>query len=348
MSVLYTAKASVQGEGRKGRGSTDDGRLDVELSVPKGMGGDDGPGTNPEQLFAVGYAACFHGALKNVARQNKVDAADSTVSAAVSLGKGDDGFGLSVELTVTIPGQDQPSAQKLVDAAHQMCPYSKATRGNIDVTVTALAGCPRPLPAGCGAPASGRPSTGTTRRNPVHDTPSAEHPGPPALLITGTVGAGKTTTADAAGALLAEAGTPHAVIDLDELCRFWPAPAGDRFNFGLLMRNLRCVAAGHREAGARMLILAGVVETPEELRRCREAVGTGLAVCRLRTGPAELRRRLARRHRGDPDGLRWHLDRHAELDAVLDRAGIAGTEVETDGLTAAEAAAAVLAAVGRR
>ncbi|MFW5417932.1 ATP-binding protein [Nocardiopsis sp. CNT-189] len=178
--------------------------------------------------------------------------------------------------------------------------------------------------------------------------PSAERPVPPALLITGTVGAGKTSTAEAAGGLLAEAGIAHAVIDLDELCRFWPAPAGDRFNFGLLMRNLRCVAAGHREAGARRLILAGVVETPGELRRCREAVGTGLAVCRLRTGPGELRRRLAHRHRGDPDGLHWHLDRHAELDAVLDRAGIAGSEVETGSRTAAETAAAVLDAVGWR
>lgn len=138
MNVLYTAKASVSGEGRKGRGSTDDGRVDVELSVPKGLGGDDGPGTNPEQLFAVGYAACFHGALKKVAREAKVDVDGSTIASEVSIGSGDDGFGLAVELKVTVPGQTQAEAQKLVDAAHQVCPYSKATRGNIDVTVTAV------------------------------------------------------------------------------------------------------------------------------------------------------------------------------------------------------------------
>ncbi|WP_017627758.1 organic hydroperoxide resistance protein [Nocardiopsis chromatogenes] len=138
MNVLYTAKASVSGEGRKGAGSTGDGRLDVELSVPKGLGGDDGPGTNPEQLFAVGYAACFHGALKKVAREAKVSVDGSTIDSEVSIGSGDDGFGLAVQLKVTIPGQDQAGAQKLADAAHQVCPYSKATRGNIEVTVTAV------------------------------------------------------------------------------------------------------------------------------------------------------------------------------------------------------------------
>ncbi|CAM3846244.1 organic hydroperoxide resistance protein [Nocardiopsis rhodophaea] len=137
MNVLYTAHATVEGEGRKGQGSTDDGRLNVELSVPKGMGGDDGPGTNPEQLFAVGYAACFHGALKKVAREAKVSVDGSTIESAVSLGSGDDGFGLGVDLTVTIPGLAQAEVQKLVDAAHQVCPYSKATRGNIEVNLTA-------------------------------------------------------------------------------------------------------------------------------------------------------------------------------------------------------------------
>ncbi|MDA2812831.1 organic hydroperoxide resistance protein [Nocardiopsis sp. RSe5-2] len=137
MNVLYTAKASVTGEGRKGAGKTDDGRVDVELSVPKGLGGDDGPGTNPEQLFAVGYAACFHGALKKVAREAKVNVDGSTIDSEVAIGSGDDGFGLAVQLTVTIPGQDRAGAQKLADAAHQVCPYSKATRGNIEVTVTA-------------------------------------------------------------------------------------------------------------------------------------------------------------------------------------------------------------------
>ncbi|MBB6171836.1 Ohr subfamily peroxiredoxin [Nocardiopsis mwathae] len=137
MNVLYTAEATVEGEGRKGKGYTDDARLSVELSVPKGLGGDDGPGTNPEQLFAVGYAACFHGALKKVAREAGTSVDGSTITSAVSLGSGDDGFGLAVALTVTIPGLAQAEVQKLVDAAHQVCPYSKATRGNVEVTLTA-------------------------------------------------------------------------------------------------------------------------------------------------------------------------------------------------------------------
>ncbi|MFC9086616.1 organic hydroperoxide resistance protein [Nocardiopsis dassonvillei] len=135
--VMYTANATVTGEGRKGTGRTDDRRLEVDLSVPKGMGGDDGPGTNPEQLFAVGYGACFHGALKAVARKEKVDVGNSTIDAQVSLGKADDGMTLAVALTVTIPGVDQAKAEELVEGAHQMCPYSRATRGNIEVTLTA-------------------------------------------------------------------------------------------------------------------------------------------------------------------------------------------------------------------
>ncbi|TQN31735.1 Ohr subfamily peroxiredoxin [Haloactinospora alba] len=138
MNVLYTADATVEGEGRTGKGSTSDDRLNVDLSVPKGLGGDDGPGTNPEQLFAVGYAACFHGALKKVAREAKASVENSTVNANVSLGREEDGMALAVELTVNLPGKDQAEAQKLVDAAHQACPYSRATRGNIDVTVTAV------------------------------------------------------------------------------------------------------------------------------------------------------------------------------------------------------------------
>ncbi|GAB3712723.1 organic hydroperoxide resistance protein [Nocardiopsis nanhaiensis] len=135
-NVLYTANASVSGEGRKGFGRTDDDRLSVDLSVPKGLGGDDGPGTNPEQLFAVGYGACFHGALKNVARQAKANVDSSTIDAQVSLGKGDEGLDIAVELTVTIPGLEQAEAEKLVADAHQMCPYSRATRGNIEVKLT--------------------------------------------------------------------------------------------------------------------------------------------------------------------------------------------------------------------
>jgi Ohr subfamily peroxiredoxin len=135
--VMYTANATVTGEGRKGTGRTDDRRLEVDLSVPKGMGGDDGPGTNPEQLFAVGYGACFHGALKAVARKEKIDVDGSTIDAQVSLGKAEDGMSLAVSLTVTIPGVDQAKADELVEGAHQMCPYSRATRGNIEVSLTA-------------------------------------------------------------------------------------------------------------------------------------------------------------------------------------------------------------------
>ncbi|WP_159943452.1 MULTISPECIES: organic hydroperoxide resistance protein [unclassified Nocardiopsis] len=135
--VMYTANATVTGEGRKGTGRTDDGRLEVDLSVPKGMGGDDGVGTNPEQLFAVGYAACFHGALKAVARKSKTDVGDSSIDSQVSIGKSEEGLDLAVTLTVTIPGVDQAKAEELVEGAHQMCPYSRATRGNIEVTLVA-------------------------------------------------------------------------------------------------------------------------------------------------------------------------------------------------------------------
>lgn len=135
--VMYTAHATVAGEGRKGTGKTDDGRLSVDLSVPKGVGGDDGPGTNPEQLFAIGYAACFHGALKGVARKDETSVDGSTVDSQVSLGKSDEGLDIAVVLTVTIPGVDQAKAEELVEGAHQMCPYSRATRGNIEVKLVA-------------------------------------------------------------------------------------------------------------------------------------------------------------------------------------------------------------------
>ncbi|MBE3001596.1 organic hydroperoxide resistance protein [Nocardiopsis sp. HNM0947] len=138
--TLYTADATVTGEGRKGHGKTNDGRLEVDLSVPAGVGGDDGPGTNPEQLFAVGYGACFHGALRKVARESKTEIGESTVDAQVGLGKSEEGLDIAVDLTVTIAGVDQATAEKLVETAHQVCPYSRATRGNIEVNLTAKAG----------------------------------------------------------------------------------------------------------------------------------------------------------------------------------------------------------------
>jgi lipoyl-dependent peroxiredoxin len=133
MKTLYTAEALATGEGRDGHGRTSDGKLDLDLAIPKEMGGS-GNGTNPEQLFAIGYAACYHSALRLVGRQEKVDVSDSAVGARVSLGQLDNGaFGLAVELEVALPNLDHDAAQELAEKAHHVCPYSNATRGNIDV-----------------------------------------------------------------------------------------------------------------------------------------------------------------------------------------------------------------------
>jgi Ohr subfamily peroxiredoxin len=135
MKTLYTAEALATGEGRDGQARSADGRLDLQLAIPKEMGGN-GDGTNPEQLFAIGYAACFHSALRLVARQEKADVSDSTVGSRVSIGTLDNGgFGLAVELEVTLPNVDHATAQALAEKAHQVCPYSNATRGNIDVNL---------------------------------------------------------------------------------------------------------------------------------------------------------------------------------------------------------------------
>ena len=135
MKAIYTAEALATGEGRDGHARTSDGKVDLELSIPKEMGGN-GVGTNPEQLFAAGYAACFHSALRLVAGQEKADVSDSAVGARVSIGSLDNGgFGLAVELEVTLPNVDHDTAQKLTEKAHEVCPYSNATRGNIDVNL---------------------------------------------------------------------------------------------------------------------------------------------------------------------------------------------------------------------
>jgi lipoyl-dependent peroxiredoxin len=135
MKTLYTAEALATGAGRDGHGRSSDGRLDLDLAIPKEMGGS-GNGTNPEQLFAVGYSACFHSALHHVARDAKIDVTDSSVGARVSIGQIDNGgFGLAVELEVTLPNLDHDTAVELTEKAHQVCPYSNATRGNIDVTL---------------------------------------------------------------------------------------------------------------------------------------------------------------------------------------------------------------------
>lgn len=150
-----------------------------------------------------------------------------------------------------------------------------------------------------------------------------------ALLINGTVGVGKTTVADAVGGLLAEAGTPHAVLDLDWLRQSWPAPPGDRFNFSMLLRNLRSMAGNYLDAGATRLVLAGVIERQAERRQLAEAVGVDLTVCWLRAELPAIHRRLARRHEGEPDALRWHLDRSAELDGILGRVAVDDFTVDT-------------------
>lgn len=129
--VLYTAKAHTTG-GRDGASRTSDGRLDIKLSTPGTAGG----GTNPEQLFAAGWSACFIGALGLAARQKKVTLpADTAIDAEVDLGTNEGGYVLRARLNVSLPGLDREVAQGLVDAAHQTCPYSKATRGNIDVAI---------------------------------------------------------------------------------------------------------------------------------------------------------------------------------------------------------------------
>jgi len=131
--VLYRAQATSQG-GREGSSKSSDGVLNLQLSTPKELGGGGGPGTNPEQLFAAGYSACFLGALKFVAGQAKVTLPqDLTVTGDVGIGQIPTGFGIEVDLTVNGPGMDQQQLQELVDKAHIVCPYSNATRNNIDV-----------------------------------------------------------------------------------------------------------------------------------------------------------------------------------------------------------------------
>ena len=137
MKTLYTAVAIVEG-GRQGHGRTSDGRLEGDLSVPEDMGGGrGGVGTNPEQLFAVGYAACFQSALLNVASGRKLDASDSRITSRVGLGPtGHGGMGLTVALDLHAPHLSPTEAADLMARAHELCPYSNATRGNIDVKLT--------------------------------------------------------------------------------------------------------------------------------------------------------------------------------------------------------------------
>src|SRR5262245_31987494 len=136
--VVYTAEANVVGGRQAGHGKTSDGMLEVDLRIPDEMGGNGGA-TNPEQLFAVGYAACFEGALSVVARREKREADDASIDSRVSLITTEErGFNVAVELNVTLPSvDDAEEAKRIVAEAHKVCPYSNATRGNVDVTLTA-------------------------------------------------------------------------------------------------------------------------------------------------------------------------------------------------------------------
>ena len=134
--VLYTAHATSTG-GREGSAKSSDNVLDVKLTTPKEMGGNGATGTNPEQLFAAGYSACFLGAMKHVAMMQKIALpADTSIKADVGSGPIPAGFGIQVAMAITVPGMDRAAAEKLVQTAHGVCPYSNATRGNIDVTLT--------------------------------------------------------------------------------------------------------------------------------------------------------------------------------------------------------------------
>jgi lipoyl-dependent peroxiredoxin len=134
MNPLYTAHATAKG-GRSGHVKSDDGVLDLEVTMPKGLGGDGARGTNPEQLFAAGYSACFGSALGLVARNQKVNPGPFTITGDVSIGSQGAGFGLAVTLTGAFPELERGQAEALMKAAHQVCPYSNATRNNIEVTL---------------------------------------------------------------------------------------------------------------------------------------------------------------------------------------------------------------------
>ena len=137
MNAVYTASATATGDGRDGHTRSSDGVLDLDLAVPKEMGGPGGHLTNPEQLFAAGYAACFHSAIKLVAARQKITLTDTAITVDVGIGpNGNGGYGLGVAIEAELPGLDAATAQNLIETAHQVCPYSNATRGNVDVTLT--------------------------------------------------------------------------------------------------------------------------------------------------------------------------------------------------------------------
>ncbi|GIE98764.1 organic hydroperoxide resistance protein [Paractinoplanes rishiriensis] len=136
MPAIYTASATATGDGRNGHVRSSDGVIELDLAVPTEMGGPGGALSNPEQLFAAGYAACFHSALKVAARGAKLTLTDTAVTVDVGVGRSDrGGFGLTVTIEAEIAGVDEPTARRLLDAAHQLCPYSNAIRGNVEVKI---------------------------------------------------------------------------------------------------------------------------------------------------------------------------------------------------------------------
>jgi hypothetical protein len=167
-----------------------------------------------------------------------------------------------------------------------------------------------------------------------------------ALLLTGTVGAGKTTTADAVGLQLEAAAVPHAVIDLDEIRRMWPRTDTDPFGSEVELRNLRSLAANYLDVGADRLVLAGVCESWADRRRYQAAVGVPLVVCRLHAPLDVLVGRLHDRHLDEPAELAWHLNRAPELDAILDTALVADADVATTSGTPMDVAAEVISLIG--
>ncbi|AFZ65828.1 organic hydroperoxide resistance protein [Deinococcus peraridilitoris] len=136
-NAIFHTQATAHG-GRAGHIETPDHHLDVKLSVPGQLGGKGGGGTNPEQLFAAGYASCFQSAIGVIARQENIEFGDSTVTALVGLLRDEQGYGLDVELQITLPGLSREQAEDLVHKAHQVCPYSRITRGNLDVRLTVV------------------------------------------------------------------------------------------------------------------------------------------------------------------------------------------------------------------
>ena len=169
---------------------------------------------------------------------------------------------------------------------------------------------------------------------------------PEALLVTGTVGVGKTSVAEAIGDLLRDAQVPNAVIDVDWLRAAWPAPPGDPFNQAMALRNLAAVGANYLAAGAARLVLAGVVETRADRHAHAAALGVPMTVVRLVADPDVLRARLLRRHDADDEARRWHLARAGELHTILERSATEDHLVDTSRLTAPEAAVEVLGASG--